>query len=38
MSREAQAYARSYAWPKIVDRMLAVYQDVCRQHVLAGVL
>jgi D-inositol-3-phosphate glycosyltransferase len=25
MSREAQAYARSYAWPRIVDRMLAVY-------------
>ena len=37
LSREAQAYARSYAWPKIVTRMLAVYQDVCRQHVLAGV-
>ena len=28
MSREAKAYARSYAWPKIVDRMLTVYQDL----------
>jgi D-inositol-3-phosphate glycosyltransferase len=25
MSQEAQAYARSYAWPNIVRRMLAVY-------------
>jgi D-inositol-3-phosphate glycosyltransferase len=28
MSREAQVYARSYAWPKIVDRMLAVYRGL----------
>jgi D-inositol-3-phosphate glycosyltransferase len=28
MSAEARAYAQSYAWPKIVDRMLAVYAAV----------
>jgi hypothetical protein len=28
LSREAQTYARSYAWHKIVDRMLAVYSDL----------
>jgi D-inositol-3-phosphate glycosyltransferase len=30
MSREARAYARGYAWPKIVHRMLAVYSGLCR--------
>ncbi len=29
MSREARAYARGYAWPKIVHRMLAVYSGLC---------
>jgi D-inositol-3-phosphate glycosyltransferase len=28
MSREARVYARGYAWPKIVKRMLAVYAAV----------
>ncbi len=35
LGHQAQQYAQQYAWPKIVDRLLRVYESLLRERALA---
>jgi len=35
LGQQAREYARQYAWPNIVDRMMAVYEEVVAGEMVA---